>query len=304
MKIYGVDFGAGSALAIHGPNGPVRKRDLALPRVPGGKTSADEFRMVLQSLMVGGEKVPPGDVVIESPTIGSSGCEPQDIEKLLDDPDVFIAGTKVFTIPARAVKNYRMTNNLPSCKFLGNLEIAKAASHKEDAEIIYRIALEKPEWMYEYDPAHAKEAPIERIHRSVRPMDKRCYRDERAEKFMDLLPPFSDLPSDLQSTFGTGRGYSRSLVMPFAMATTEPHLDEGPREDRRRRFEKIIGLYGRGYPSFYRRATIDVMIEVLKQQTGLSRKNDSTAEQRKAAQKESQRQIRKLFHLSMAHQGR
>lgn len=316
-RIYGVDFGTGAALAIHGPDGLVSKRDLVLPRVPGGKTPADEFRLVAYALMTGTEKVPAGSIVIESPTIGSSGCEPQDIARLLSDPLVKAAGTVVFTVSARTVKNYRMTHGLVAVKDFGKYtdrpgvavvpKLTQESAHESDAEIIYRVAIETPWRLYEYDPAHAEVAPIDRLYTSVRPMDKRGYRDERSEHFMRLLPPFASLPADLQEVLGVGNGtrdYSRSMVMPFAMATDEAYLDEGPREERRRRFEKIVGLYDRGYPSFYRRATVDWMIEVLKLQTGLTRKNEANPEQRKAAWKVSQRQIRKLFHLTMTHQGR
>lgn len=294
--IYAIDFGTGNALAIHGPEGPVSKRALKLPRVVGGKTPRDEFRLVVEALFALG-----GDVVIESPTIGSSGCEQDDVLELLARwPE-----RALYTVTARAVKNLRLDIGLPFLKAHRKYEVDAPLDqdtvHAEDAELIYRLAVEYPHRLYKYRPSDE----IVRLHRSVRPMDKRGYRDERAESYMEKLPPFSSLPEVLRTTLGTQKGeYSRSMVMPFAMATDEPFIDSGPREQRRRRYEKVIGLYDRGYPSFYRRATIAWMIAVLKQQTGIAKKSEATPAQRKEAWRETQRQIRHFFHLTMAHQGR
>jgi hypothetical protein len=90
--------------------------------------------------------------------------------------------------------------------------------------------------------------------------------------------------------------------MPFAKAMTEPYIDEGPPEKARRRFEKLIGLYGDGYPSFYRRATVQWMQKVAAIDLGLVRWNRAlvSREQRKAAWKKATRQIRMLFYLARA----
>jgi len=61
--IYAIDFGAGDALAIHGPSGPVSKKSLKLPRVKGGKTVAQEFILVAEALLGGCD----GDPGPESP---------------------------------------------------------------------------------------------------------------------------------------------------------------------------------------------------------------------------------------------
>lgn len=322
MTIYGIDFGTGDALAIHGPNGSVSKRELKLSRVKGGRTPALEFVMVAEALMA-----LDGDIVTESATIGASGCELQDVLELLRNyPDRIL-----YTISCRAVKNFRKDNNLDWKK---GARYAKdgdeppvemtleeqAAVHVEDAEIIYRIATEHPERLYRWT---GPSDPAGRCHTSVRPMDKRGYRDDRAEGFMRLLPPYDSLPGELQDILGNGRDYSRSVVMPFAMASTEPFLDNGPREDRRRRYEKIIGLYDRGYPSFYRRATInwmqinakllagvtkiedvDCVVEFDDEGTPIAKHNDPVHPLRKEAWRITQRQVRQFFHLTMAHQGR
>ena len=108
MTIYGIDYGAGAALAIHGPSGPVSKRSLKLPRVNGGRTEAMVFPMIAEALMVGNDEVPAGDIVTESSTIGSSGCEVQDIINLL----ARIPSRRLYTVSCRAVKNYRKDNDL------------------------------------------------------------------------------------------------------------------------------------------------------------------------------------------------
>ena len=66
-KVYAIDFGTGNALQIWGPDGPISKSSLALPRVPGGKRPCDEFILILGLLLKD------GDVVVESPTPGSGG---------------------------------------------------------------------------------------------------------------------------------------------------------------------------------------------------------------------------------------
>lgn len=306
--IYGVDFGTGDALAIYGPQGPVAKKDLARPRVAGGKTARDEFIMTARALMQGTEAVPAGSIVVESATIGASGCEVRDVVDLLAEPER--NGSKLYTISCRAVKNFRADRGLEWRKGGRYVRDGDAPSpqeieiwqqpevHHEDAEIIYRIATESPWRLFLWEPSQA----IERIYTSVRPMDKRGYRDEQSEEFMRLLPPFALLPAEMQEAVGvkSGKGwdYSRSLVMPFAMALTEPFLDVGPPEKRRGRFEKVIGAYDRGYPSFYRRMTIEWMQRTAKRMAGVTRMQDVTAAQRKDAWRVTQRQLRWLFHLA------
>lgn len=314
--IYAIDFGTGDALAIHGPDGPVSKRSLSLPRVKGGKTQQQEFIMIVEALFR------LGDVVVESATIGASGCEVQDVVDLLERVNSRNQDTKhaematpdirrLFTLSCRAVKNYRADHGLKWAKGAryakdGQVveEIAleeQAAVHQEDAEIIYRIATEHPKRLYHWTGPSFE---IERIHTSVRPMDKRGYRDERAEHFMSLLPSYESLPSDLMDVLGNGKGYSRSKVMPFAMASTEPHIDAGPRKDRRQRYENVIGLKDHGYPTFYRRATIVWMQDNAKFLAGTTRIGEVDPATRKEAWRVTQRQIRRFFHLTMAHQGR
>ena len=317
MTIYGVDFGTGSACAIHGAPGSVSKRALALPRVSGGRTKAMEFPMVLEALMTGNAAVPAGDVVVESATIGASGCEPSDVMELLKR----VPERSLFTLSCRAVKNHRKDHDLEWAK---GARYAKDGTtpppvtmaleeqdtvHIEDARIIYMIATEHPERLYKWtQPSYE----LRRLHTSVRPMDKRDYRDERAERYMAMLPAFDSLPADLREVFGIHNGsgahrqlvYSRAMVMPFAMATEEPHLEDGPPEERRGRFEKVIGMYDRGYPSFYRRAVVEWMQDNAKRLAGVTKMEEVPPPVRKEAWKLTQRQIRQFYHLMMTHQGK
>jgi len=301
MSIFAIDFGAGDALAIHGPAGPVPKRSLSLPRQKGGKTTAQEFILVAEALMAH------GDIVTESATIGASGCEVGDVIDLLAR-----VKSKLFTLSTRAVKNYRADHGLGWQK---GARYAKdgapppvtltleeqTAVHGQDAEILYRIATETPGRLYQWTGPSVE---IARRYTSVRPMDKRGYRDDRAEAFMTRLPPYGELPEELREACGNGRDYCRAFVMPFAMATDEPHLDDGPREERKRRWEKVLGLYDRGYPSFYRRATIVWMQKNAKRIAGVTKIGEVDPATRKEAWRVTQRQIRHLFHLMMTHQGR
>lgn len=289
--IHAVDFGTGAALAIHGPDGPVKKSTLQLPRVTGGKTPRDEFRLLLMALI---EK---GDVVVESPTVGSSGAEVDDVEAIVNASD-----HALYTISARAVKNYRMDHDLPNpksyAKFVpgpANTDSTQEEAHVLDAEILYRIATQEP---YRLRTWH-RALQIERVHTSVRPMDKRGYRDERAQAFLALLPPFPSLPAELQaSPVCLGDDYRPTIAVPFAMALTEPFIEDGPPEERRKRFQKVVGSYEHGYPSFYRRMYITWMQENARRLADVTRMSEVPVEVRKAAMRMTQKQMRHLFHLA------
>ena len=288
-----IDFGTGDALAVFGPEGAIEKRSLNLPRVPGGKTPRDEFRGLLTALL---QK---DDVVVESTTVGSSGCEVDDVIDI-----VASSSHKLYTLPSRAVKNYRLDYKIPSPKSYGKYNTASESSQVEahilDAEILWRIATESPARLRVW---HISE-PCERVNTSVRPHDKRGYRDEESDRLMALLPDFDTLPDDLKLTLGVKKGkrtgYSRSLALPFAQALSEPYLQDGPVDmSPRKRFEKIIGLYDHGYPSHYRRMTVSWMQKVAADQLGLTRyaRDSVSRADRKAAQKATTLQIRTLFHL-------
>jgi hypothetical protein len=293
--IYAVDFGTGDAMQIWGSDGLVPKRSLALPRVPGGKTPRDEFNLLLEALLAR------GDVVVESPTVGASGAEIQDVLDIVGR-----SNNVLWTVSARAVKNYRRDHNLPWHK---GARYAKDGStpppatlllheqrivHVEDAEIIYRLATETPHRLRRWHVAE----PANRVFTSVRPSDKRGYRDAASDSFMSLLPPFDSLPEDIRDVLGVKGTYSRSMIMPFAMALREPFLDNGPPEERRKRFMKILGSYDHGYPSFYRRMTVSWMQENAKLLADVPRMEMVPQEIRKQAWKITQRQIRHLFHLA------
>lgn len=295
-EMYAIDFGTGIALQIWGPNGPVPKKSLEIPRVPGGKTPKDEFILILRALLN------LGDVVVESATVRSSGVELEDvIETVKASSNIF------YTITTRAVKNYRKDNGRewhkggryvkdgrPQPVYMQLHE--QASVHVEDAEIIYKIATETP-WRLRV--WHVSE-PCPRIHKSVRPMDKRGYRDETSLEYKALLPSFDSLPTDLQETLGVKGDYSLSLIMPFAMALTEPWWKRVPRHKRRNRFLKVLGAYDAGYPSFYRRMTVDWMQENAKMLAGVTRMDEVPKDVRKQAWKVTQKQIRTLFYLSTA----
>lgn len=77
---------------------------------------------------------------------------------------------------------------------------AQADVHGEDAEIIYRIAVETPNRLYLWT---GPSATLEREHTSVRPMDKRGYKDERAEQFMAGLPRIRVCPKNFAGCLAT-----------------------------------------------------------------------------------------------------
>jgi hypothetical protein len=278
--MYAIDFGTGDALAIY-RDGIVQKPKL--PRQKGGKTVQQEFIFVLDHLLQ------TDDVVFESATIGASGCEAADIIELLErHPD-----RSIYTISCRAIKNYRLDNKY-------NATTDPKLRSQDDARIIYEIATNNPRRIRRWEALSPR---VQRVHRSVRPMDKRGYRDDRAIGFMNLLPPYHSLPDELRGTLGDGKKYHPSVVMPFAMATTEPYLIDGDPKEMRARYEHIIGLSENGYPSFYRRATVVWMQRNAKALAEVSRIAEVDPQTRKAAWRRTQRQIRHFFHLTMQHQG-
>ena len=296
--IHAVDFGTGAALQIWGPSGSVSKRSLALPHVRGGRTPRDEFILLLEALL---ER---GDVVVKSPTIGSSGAEVGDVVDVVSR-----SSNTLWTVSARAVKNYRRDYGLPwhkGARYAKDgttpppaiIEIhEQPVVHVEDAEIIYKLATKTPWRLRKWHIAEV----VDRQYTSVRPSDKRGYRDPRSDGFMTNLPPFSTLPPDIAAVVGVKGDYSRSMVLPFAMALEEPYLVEGgPPEEMRKRFIKIIGAYDAGYPSFYRRMTVAWMQENAKALAGVTRMEQVSRRVRKEAWKITQKQLRHLFHLATA----
>jgi len=286
-----VDFGANDALALHGPDGPMTppKR----PRVPGGAATSDKFVSILPILLA------QDDVVIESATVGASGVEIDDVAEI-----VASSTHQLLLVSGRAVKNYRMDNNLQWSKGARyvkdgdapqSIDIDKQSNvHAEDAEIIYRIATEFPARTRVWSATE----PFHRVVTSVRPHDKRNYRGPIPDTYMSRFPPFAQLPVHLQGLLGTGtvrnKDYSRAKAMPFAMAMDEVGADT------RAGFEKIIGLYAHGFPSFYRRATIVLLHHVAKELASVSRIQEVSPNIRKEAWKVTRRYIREIYHLLAA----
>lgn len=293
--MHAIDFGTGQALKIWSDGGPVPKKSLSIPRVVGGKTPKDEFLGVLHAIL------PHDDVVVESPTIGSSGAEPDDVHALLTEYEHVL-----WTVSARAVKNYRKDHGLGWRKGARYAHDGDAPptfiavhtqqdAHEEDAQIIHKIATETP---YRLRPWHIS-VPCNRVYSSVRPSDKRGYRDDRTRLFMQSLPDFDSLPEDLKGVLGVRNGgYSASMVLPFAMALNEPFLDIGPVEERRNRFSKVLGAYDHGYPSFYRRMVTTWMQKNAKKLADVEKIEQVPAAIRKEAWKLTRKQIRHLYHLS------
>lgn len=263
-----LDFGADAKLCLHGASGPV-----PVPAHGRGLTAPEKFASTLESLLEH------DDVVTESPTVGSSGAEPELVRAVVEN-----APHSLFLLPARAVKNYGKDIGSPT------------HTDEESAEWLYELATENPDRMKVWRPVTER---LQRVHTSVRPWDKRGYKGDQVDEWMDNLPPFAALPEDLAALFGNGKkrapDYKRTLALPYAMAMTEP--DSGTRKG----FEKIIGLYGHGFPSFYRK-TNDRLLEVItKSNTGKRYRADITPAERKEAWRELRRMIRKLYHLAREH---
>ena len=271
--IIALDFGV--KLVLHDANGPrpLPKRT----RVKGGASISDKFSSVLISLLN------EDDVVMESPTIGSSGVEPENVKIIVD-----AAPHNLYLLTARDVKNYRLDRGIDLSE----------KNNENDAKILYEIATTQSKHLKLWQDQTER---LIRKHTSVRPHDKREYRGPIPDMYMCKLPEFNSLSSELKEVLGTkqkqGNDYSRSKVMPFAMALEE----EGA--DTRDGYERIIGLYGHGYPSFYRRATVVWMQNNAKLMAGVTRMNEVPKEIRKAAWKITRKQIRQLYHMTQTKMG-
>ncbi len=282
-----LDFGKESKLCIHGSEGPV-----PVPGVSRGLTPAQKFADRLRILLTGENDLfgtfPGDDVVMESPTIGSSGAEPDLIREI-----VRRSRYDIYIIPARAVKNFKRRHGvkddddrmrfpgIPELDAIGNDDVLSAA-------IIYRLAEENPDRLRKWNPDG--EGRYIRKHKSVRPYDQRLYRDPQVDEWMSLLPSFGTLPADMQEVFGDGKDYSRSRMLPFAMALEEDisRTREG--------YEKVLGLYGQGYGSFYRRAAENLRQYIAKKYTGIEKIDDLTEEQHKESLRITRWYIRNLYH--------
>jgi hypothetical protein len=214
-----MDFGAGAKLVFYGPDGLIK-----LPRLPnrrgfGSRSQAEKFAEHFETIMA------MDDVVTESATVGSSGCEVKVIRDIVET-----SNHRLYTLSGRTVKNYVKTTGIAN------------PTDAECAEILYRVATTNPDslqlWRYREDSEK-----LNRKYISVRPYDKRDYRGYEVDDFMARLAPFASLPTNLQNIFGNGSGdYSRATTLPFAMALDEPSVTD------RKSYEKVIGLYGHGYP--------------------------------------------------------
>lgn len=285
-----VDFGTGAALAIYGDEG--REEVPRLPRVAGGAATSDKFSRILP-ILLGRD-----DVVVESPTVGSSGVEPDEVARI-----VASAPHTLYVISARATKNYKKDHDITwdkGARYAKGTDAqgitiqVQPSVHESDAQIIHIIATEHPERLKVWHPPTLPK--LQRQHTSVRPHDKRNYRGEEPDSYMSRWPEFHSLPPHLQQLFGNNYGtpkaeYSRRLALPFAMAMDEPGADTRPG------FERIIGLYDHGFPSFYRRVTIDLIQKLAKYRFGVNRFEEVSRAQRKEAWRETRLCIRQAYHL-------
>lgn len=283
-QITAIDFGQGDALVAFNSDGIHTKRSIRLPRVRGGATTAADFIRLVEYFFNNGS-----DVVVESPTMGSSGAEPQLVNELCQK----FPERTLWTLSARVVKNYRMDNNIPSPKSYAKYEAPaveedQPTAHALDAEILFKVATETPARLKRWT---INENRFIRKYTSVRPYDKRKYVGAVPDSFMSMAPDYNELPDDLKSLLGDGKQYSRAKVMPLVMALDE----EGA--DTRSGYEKIIGLYDHGYPSFYRRATIVLMQHNAKKLANVTHVRDVPKNVRKEAWKLTRRQIRHFYHL-------
>jgi hypothetical protein len=271
--MIGMDYGNEGKLRLHTATGPME-----VPLAPKGTSGAQKFAFILETLL------DRDDVATESPTVGSSGAEAEAIRDIVAN-----AKYRLFAVSPRVVKNTLKDNGVV---------LTPQEKDEASAKIIYDSAVDNPDslqvWRY-----RSADDKLHRRYTSVRPYDKRNYKDPVVDRLMANLPPFGTLPAHLQDLFTNKKkrspDYARARALPFAMALEEPGADS------RAGYEKILGLYAHGYPSFYRRATVNLMQRVAKELAQTKLIAEVSREQRKEAQKITRRAIRELYHLSRAH---
>lgn len=283
-----IDFGTGDALAFHSSvDGPLTKTDFPkMGRIAGGKSPSDEFPFYLRAAL---ER---DDVVVESATIGSSGAEPTVIREIVES-----SPHTLYTVSGRAVKNYRKDHGLEQVKTVGKYEVeenphTQVDAHASDAEVICLIAGEKNRARLKVPQFLTFEEKLHRINTTVRPWDKRGYRGDDVDAVLGRLPDLTSCSERVCVAFGDGKknsGWLRAKILPFVMA-----MDEDGAESRSG-YERVLGLYEHGYPSFYRRATVALMQSIAKRQTQRKHIADVTKDERKNAWRETRRCVRELY---------
>jgi hypothetical protein len=268
---HALDYGANSKLAVHGPSGPVK-----LPRITAidgyyrGMNSAEQFALKLAYLLS------LGDVVTEAATIGASGAEVSLIRKA-----VASAPHRLFTLSGRAVKNHAKDNGLTDL------------TDADSARIQYEIATSTPDALMPWTDVRPRRVFK---YRSVRPFDKRDYKDPFVYEMLATLPDISLLPDEFQQLLGNSKvaewnGYNAPDALPLAMSLTEDGA-----ESSRYWTDTILGFWHNGKPSFYRRKVgSDLVQDLAKLQTGKTLVADITRDERKAAQK-SLKHYLKVMH--------
>jgi hypothetical protein len=276
-----MDYGGGTKFRLHDSEGP-RQTPLSLyPKLFRGLTPDRKFAQSLEMLLAD------DDVTCEAATVGSSGADPELVRKVVES-----APHRLYKCSGRLVKNHLKDNG----------KTREDITDADAAEIIYNNAVTNPDslslWRYV-----AKEDKLVRVHRSVRPFDKRNYKDPVVDAYMDRLPAYKSLSEFSQLIWGDGKKYSPSLALPFAMAFDEDGSGSWAGYDH------VIGLHDTGFPCFYRRATVTLMQRVSKIQfksnglrgsgkSGAPLNRDITKDMRKQAWRVAQFEIRKLYHLT------
>lgn len=212
------------------------------------------------------------DVVAESATIGSAGFKSDTLIAMIDK-----APNRLFKCSTRLLKNRLLDEGY-------SLEEKEKMGDAQAAKMIYETVAENPR---RAQPWKDGSAPGFR-YRSVRPMDEYGYDCKDARRFMFRLKGYA--PSE------PGVTMTPSQVLPFTMS-----MDEYFAEEDRNRWSGAFAT-DQAYPSFYRRAYIDLCDDIAKAMfdtasriTGRATKKMVGRDQRKVAQRAAQRELRRMF---------
>lgn len=232
-----------------------------------------------------------GDVVMEAAGPGSSGLEVRDVTRLIE-----LAPHNLYVISGRVVKNYRKDHR-EEYQPIG----PRVENDLDAARIIWEVATTKPDsiglWR---GPTVRREFK----YRSVRPYDKRAYRDPVVFEKLATLPAVEKLPPHLHFLLTKNGKYNPADALPIAMSFEE----DGARSVK---FwtDYILGGFGRGPKSFYRRKVqSEITMDLAKKlhedsgkrgsgARGQALNSDISPETRKEAQRILGRELKELHWL-------
>lgn len=145
-------------------------------------------------------------------------------------------------------------------------------------------------------PEH-KESEWERFNEIRRGLGGLKKTDPWVVETMDVLPPFSEVPTEFQNALGNASSYALGFMLPMIIASKE--------SSSRKDFERRLGNYAHGYPSFCRATYMRRFTTLAKREQGVRKNEDvdwKTA--RKSIFPRLRGAVRWVYHMSKSSSGK